>query len=56
MDLSVAFLPSASQTDVNRLAQFDYSCITRWLHPCRTPSDLMPAAWQQHLQDESIQH
>ena len=56
MDLSVAFLPSASQTDVNRLAQFDYSCLTRWRYPCRTPSDLMPAAWQQHVQDLKMQH
>jgi|SRR5579859_4066660 len=56
LDLSVAFPPGASQTDINRLAQFDYSCLTRWRHPCRTRSDLMPAAWQQHSQDLKLQH
>jgi hypothetical protein len=55
-DFSVSFLPGANQSDINRLAQFDYSCLTRWLHPCRTRGDIMPAAWQQHLQDESMQH
>jgi hypothetical protein len=51
-DLWVTFLPSASQSDIDRLAQFDFSCLTRWRHPCRTPSDLMPAAWRQKLQDD----
>lgn len=55
-DFSVSFLPGANQSDINRLAQFDYSCLTRWLHPCRTRSDLMPAAWQQHSQQLKLQH
>jgi hypothetical protein len=52
MELWVTFLPSASLSDIDRLAQFDFSCLTRWRHPCRTPSDLMPAAWRQKLQDD----
>jgi len=55
-DFSVSFLPGANQSDINRLAQFDFSCLTRWLHPCRTRGDIMPAAWQQHLQDIKVQH
>ncbi|HET6841014.1 MAG TPA: hypothetical protein VFK06_04910 [Candidatus Angelobacter sp.] len=55
MDLSVAFLHGASQSDIDRLAQFDYSCLTRWRRTCRTPSDLMPAAWQQKLQDDQYE-
>ncbi|SRR6266481_939421 len=55
-DFSVSFRPGVNQSDIDRLAQFDYSCLTRWLHPCRTRSDMMPAAWQQHLQDLKLQH
>jgi hypothetical protein len=55
-DFSVSFLPGASQSDIDRLAQFDFSCLTRWLHPCRTRSDMMPAAWQQHLQELKLQN
>ncbi|HET6841013.1 MAG TPA: hypothetical protein VFK06_04905 [Candidatus Angelobacter sp.] len=55
-DFAVGFLPGASQTDINRLAQFDFSCLTRWRHPCRTRSDLMPAAWQQKLQDDQYEN
>jgi hypothetical protein len=51
--INVEFLQGASSADVNRLMQFDLSCLNRWWHPCRTQADLMPAAWQQFLQDEA---
>jgi hypothetical protein len=49
--VKVTFAPEASSADVNRLMQFDLSCLNRWWHPCRSQSDIMPAAWQQFLQD-----
>ena len=47
------FLPEASRPDIDRLAQFDLSCMTRRLHPCRFQNDIMPAAWQPHLDDQA---
>jgi hypothetical protein len=44
------FTPYADVADVNRLMQFDLSCLTRW-HPCRREGDLMPAAWEQRLRE-----
>lgn len=41
------FTPRADPADIQRLMQFDLSCLTRWLSPCRTQGDIMPAAWKQ---------
>jgi hypothetical protein len=51
--VDVTFAPQANSSDVNRLMQFDLSCLNRWWHPCRTQADVMPAAWQQFLQDQA---
>ena len=40
------FTAAASSTDVQRLGQIDFSCLTRWLHSCKLKGDIMPAAWQ----------
>jgi hypothetical protein len=45
------FTPRADPADIQRLMQFDLSCLTRWRSPCRTQGDIMPAAWKQ-AQDE----
>lgn len=31
--------------NVRRLEEFDFSCATRWLNPCRDRGDIMPEAW-----------
>jgi hypothetical protein len=49
----VTFTPEANSSDVNRLMQFDLSCLNRSWHPCRTGADIMPAAWQQFLEDQA---
>ena len=48
----VKFTPYAALVDVHRLMQLNLSCLTRW-HPCLTQSDIMPAAWAQHLAEDS---
>lgn len=48
----VRFTPYASPEDVHRLAQLDFSCLTRW-HPCTTQSDIMPIAWEQYTAELS---
>jgi hypothetical protein len=53
MMIGVTFLLGASRSDIERLMQFDLSCLTLRLHPCRVPGDIMPAAWQQFLDDEA---
>lgn len=45
------FSPSADPATVNRLMQFDLSCLTRWIRPCRTEGDIMPSAWAQYQLD-----
>ncbi len=55
MLIDVRFMPDVTSYDRNRLMQFDFSCLTRWLHPCRIPGDIMPAAWQQHTDDQAHQ-
>ena len=32
----------------DRLMQFDLSCLTRWVHPCRVEGDIMSSAWAQY--------
>ena len=46
------FTPYADEADVQRLMEFDFSCLTRWIHPCATERDIMPAAWTQHLREQ----
>jgi hypothetical protein len=41
------FTPSLEPGTVDRLMQFDLSCLTRWIHPCRIEGDIMPNAWAQ---------
>jgi hypothetical protein len=47
------FTPYAKPTDIQRLMQFDLSCLTRWRSPCRTQADIMPAAWKQVQSERS---
>lgn len=51
--LFVTFLPNFASSDRDRLMQFDFSCITRWVNPCRTQSDMMPNAWKQYVEDQA---
>jgi hypothetical protein len=51
--VEATFAPEANSSDVNRLMQFDLSCLNRWWHPCRTQADIMPPAWKQFLRDEA---
>ena len=37
--------PAATASDIERLSQFQFGCLTRWLHPCADKRDIMPAAW-----------
>jgi len=46
----VTFTPYADSKDVQRLMQFNFSCLTRWT-TCRLPIDIMPVAWNEHLAD-----
>jgi hypothetical protein len=45
------FTPNANPSDVQRLMNFDLSCITRW-QPCLELEQLMPQAWPQYLAEE----
>ena len=45
------FTPNAYPSDVQRLMNFDLSCITRW-QPCRELEQLMPQAWPQFLAEQ----
>jgi hypothetical protein len=51
VEVYTIFTPTADPRDIERLTEFDYSCLTRWTHPCRTQGDIMPAAWKE-AQDE----
>jgi hypothetical protein len=53
--LQVEFTPYADRTDVERLMQFDLSCLTKW-HACREKGEIMPAAWTQYLKDAGSTH
>jgi len=50
-EVDLIFTPSADPATINRLMQVDLSCLTRWIHPCRTESDIMPSAWAQYELD-----
>lgn len=45
--IGFVFDPSLDSATVSRLMQFDLSCLTRWIRPCRTEADIMPNAWAQ---------
>lgn len=47
------FTPYTAPEDVQRLMQFDLSCLTRW-KPCREQGDIMPAAWSQYLKEQAL--
>jgi len=49
--IHVNLKPGASAADVERLSQVNFSCLTRWLQPCRDKSDILPAAWAQAQKD-----
>lgn len=53
MKIGVDFLSNFTSADRDRLMQFNFSCITRWVHPCRTLADLMPNAWKQIMEDQT---
>jgi hypothetical protein len=46
------FTPYADSRDVERLMQFNFSCLTQW-KTCRMPVDIMPVAWEEHLADKT---
>lgn len=46
-EIHFEFDPSLDSATVDRLMQFDLSCLTSWIHPCRTEADIMPNAWAQ---------
>ena len=50
-DIFAEFGPGAGPGDVSRLANFDFSCLTR-LVACRKPEDLMPEAAAQFAREE----
>lgn len=41
----VRFGSSSKPDDQQRLSQMNFSCLTKWLHPCIEKADIMPAAW-----------
>jgi hypothetical protein len=49
------FSASADSATVNRLMEIDLSCLTRWIHTCRTEGDIMPSAWAQYELDYGLQ-
>jgi hypothetical protein len=51
--IGFVFDPSADSAAVDRLMQFDLSCLTRLIHPCRTEADIMPNAWAQAEADRA---
>jgi hypothetical protein len=48
VEIHVKFTPYAASTDIQRLSQINFSCLTR-RHPCRTEADIMPIAVSEHL-------
>ena len=49
------FSPTTDPATINRLMQIDLSCLTRWIHPCRTEGDIMPSASAQYELDYGLQ-
>ncbi len=49
--IDVRFQAGASPDDIRRVGRFDFSCLTRWLKPCREKGDIMPGAWAQVVKE-----
>ena len=47
------FSPYADPADVDRLMQFDLTCLTR-RRPCREKGEIMPTAWAQYLKEADL--
>lgn len=56
IEVHAKFTPFADPADVDRLMQFDLSCLTRLMHPCRTERDVMPTAWEQYLKEAELKN
>lgn len=50
----VRVTPDAPAEEMQRLTSFDFSCLTRWLTPCRDKWDMMPGAWAQAEKDRTV--
>jgi hypothetical protein len=46
------FTPAAVPFDVQRLGGLEFSCLTRWVRPCKEKVDIMPAAWAEAQRDQ----
>ncbi len=51
--VGVEFTPFADPSDIKRLAEFNFSCLTRW-RPCRTREDIMPVAMAELSGDKHL--
>lgn len=51
IDAQVIFTPYTDPTDVNRLMDINFSCLTSW-HPCKTKADILPTAWNEYTAEE----
>ena len=51
VEIYARFTPQASPEDVERVGRLDFSCVTRWVTPCKTQADIMPGAWKQAEKD-----
>ena len=49
--VEVLFTPYADHSDVEKLIDIDFSCLTRWT-PCHTKEDIVPVAMAQDAQDD----
>jgi hypothetical protein len=49
----VHFTPYADPGDIQRLMQFNLSCLTR-IRPCLDQIEIMPAAWKQYLAENAF--
>jgi len=52
VEIHANFSSSASTADVQRVSTMDFSCVTRWVTPCKEKADIMPAAWLQVQKDQ----
>ena len=52
-ELHVNFTADTDANDIRRLMQFDLSCLTRLVHPCRKERDIMPEAWAQYSRESA---
>ncbi len=46
------FTPYTEAGEVQRLMQFNFSCLTQWT-TCRMPVDIMPVAWREYSADKA---